>query len=64
MSRENVDLAARFYEPATTRQPLRADPPGDEVLVVGFDAGRGAVGGVEVRSLNRELLTIRDGVAL
>ena len=34
----------------------------DDVLVVGLETGRGAMSGVEVRSINYELLTIRDGM--
>jgi ketosteroid isomerase-like protein len=34
----------------------------DHVLVVGLEVGTGAMSGVEVRSLNYELLTIRDGL--
>jgi ketosteroid isomerase-like protein len=37
------------------------DCGGDEVLVVGLEVGRGAISGVEVRSISYELLTIRDG---
>ena len=37
------------------------DCGGDEVLVVGVEVGRGAISGVEVRSVSYELLTIRDG---
>jgi ketosteroid isomerase-like protein len=36
------------------------DCGGDEVLVIGVETSRGAVSGVEVRSLSYELLTIRD----
>jgi ketosteroid isomerase-like protein len=112
MSQENVELAARWYEPATSKaELLRAMPRtmafchpkvewtapedgttylgregvrrrleewlesfaeyrfevqriidcgGDEVLVVGLEVGRGAMSGAEVRSVNHELLTIRD----
>jgi ketosteroid isomerase-like protein len=38
------------------------DCPGDEVLVVGAEVGRGARSGADVRSTNYELLTIRDGM--
>ena len=38
------------------------DCGGDEVLVVGVEVGRGARSGAEVRSVNYELLTIRDGM--
>jgi len=34
----------------------------DDVLVVGLEFGKGASSGVEVRSVNHELLTIRDGL--
>ena len=34
----------------------------DEVLVVAAEVGRGARSGAEVRSVNYELLTIRDGM--
>jgi ketosteroid isomerase-like protein len=37
------------------------DCGGDEVLVVGVEVGRGAISGVEVRSVSYELLTIREG---
>jgi len=114
MSEENVELAARFYEPATSKSEMLAGLPRimefchpdvewtpreegstyrgregvrralerwldsfdayryeveriidcgrDKVLVVGFDVGRGASSGAEARSLNYELLTIRDGM--
>jgi ketosteroid isomerase-like protein len=114
MSQENVELVARFYEPATSkaemltampkimafchpeiewtpredesnyrgREGVRAaleqwlesfdeyrfevqrivDCGGDDVLVVGVEVGRGAMSGAEVRSVNHELLTIRDGM--
>ena len=114
MSRENVELVARFYEPTASKaQFLSAIPSlmqschpevewtpreegrtfrgrdgvrealegwlesfddyrfevqrivdcgGDDVLVVGLEVGRGAMSGAEVRSLNYELLTIRDGL--
>jgi ketosteroid isomerase-like protein len=114
MSQENVELAARFYEPATSkagvlnamprtigfchpevewtaredgvtyrgREGVREalerwlesfddyrfeaqriiDCGGDDVLVVGLEVGRGAMSGAEVRSVNYELLTIRDGM--
>jgi ketosteroid isomerase-like protein len=38
------------------------DCGGDDVLVVGLEVGRGAMSGAEVRSVNHELLTIRDGM--
>ena len=38
------------------------DCGGDDVLVVGLEVGTWATSGVEVRSLNYELLTIRDGM--
>ena len=38
------------------------DCGGDEVLVVGVEVGRGARSGAEVRSVDYELLTIRDGM--
>jgi ketosteroid isomerase-like protein len=38
------------------------DCGGDEVLVVGLEVGIGALSGAEVRSVNYELLTIRDGL--
>jgi len=114
MSQENVELAARFYEPATSKSEMLAGLPrimdfchpdvewtpreegstyrgregvrqalerwlesfddyryevqrivdcgGDDVLVVGLEVGRGAISGAEVRSVNHELLTIRDGM--
>jgi ketosteroid isomerase-like protein len=34
---------------------------GDEVLVIGTELGTGAKSGAEVRGINYELLTIRDG---
>ena len=44
-------------------EPQRVvDCGGDHVLVVGLEVGTGAVSGVEVRSLNYELLTIRSGL--
>jgi len=114
MSEENVELAARWYEAATSKGDLLAkmsrttafchpevewiapedgttyrgrdgvrqrleewlesfedyryeveriiDCGGDEVLVVATEVGRGAASGAEVRSINYELLTIRDGM--
>jgi ketosteroid isomerase-like protein len=38
------------------------DCPGDEVLVIGTEVGRGARSGADVRSTNYELLTIRDAM--
>jgi ketosteroid isomerase-like protein len=38
------------------------DCPGDEVLVVGTEIGRGARSGADVRSRSYELLTIREGM--
>jgi ketosteroid isomerase-like protein len=35
---------------------------GDDVLVVGVEMGRGATSGAEIRAVNYELLTIRDGL--
>jgi ketosteroid isomerase-like protein len=35
---------------------------GEDVLVVGLEVGRGAMSGAEIRSVNYELLTIRDGL--
>jgi ketosteroid isomerase-like protein len=35
---------------------------GDDVLVVGREVGRGAMSGAEVRSVNYELLTVREGM--
>ena len=32
------------------------------MLVVGLEVGRGAMSGAEVRSVNHELLTVRDGM--
>jgi ketosteroid isomerase-like protein len=114
MSRENVELAARWYEPWETskaetltalprlielchqevewsqreegwthrgREGVRealetwlesfdeyryevqriVDCGDDEVMVVGLEVGRGAMSGVEVRSVSYELLTFRDG---
>jgi ketosteroid isomerase-like protein len=114
MSHENVELAARFYEPATSKSEMLAGLPrimefchpdvewtpreegstyrgregvrqalerwldsfddyryevqrvvdcgGDDVLVVGLEVGKGAISGAEVRSVNHELLTIRNGM--
>jgi ketosteroid isomerase-like protein len=113
MSQENVELAARFYEVATSKAQLLTAMPrtmefchpdvewtaredgltyrgrqgvrqalerwlesfddyrfeiqriidcGDDVLVVGQEVGRGAASGAEIRALNYELLTIRDGL--
>ena len=114
MSQENVEIATRWYEPATSKQQLLGamartmalchpkvewtvpedgttyrgregvrqrlkewlesfddyryeveriiDCPGDEVLVVATEVGRGASSGAEVRSTNYELLTIQDGM--
>ena len=114
MSRENVELAARFYEPATSKTELLSAMPrtmafchpevewtsredgvtyrgregvrealerwlesfdeysyevqriidsgGDDVLVVGLEVARGAMSGAEVRSVNHELLTVKDGM--
>jgi ketosteroid isomerase-like protein len=38
------------------------DCGGDEVLVVGFEVGTGAMSGAEVRSVRYDLFTIRDGM--
>jgi ketosteroid isomerase-like protein len=38
------------------------DCGGDQVLVEATEVGRGAVSGVEARSTNYQLLTIRDGM--
>ena len=114
MSQENVELVARFYEPATSKAELLSAMPrtmafchpevewtsredgltyrgregvrealerwlesfdeyryevqriidsgGDDVLVVGLEVARGAMSGAEVRSVNHELLTVRDGM--
>jgi ketosteroid isomerase-like protein len=114
MSQENVDLAASWYEAATSKAELLEAMPktmalcdpevewtapedgsiyrgregvrrrleewlesfdsfryevetivdcgGDEVLVEATEVGRGAVSGVEARSTNYQLLTIRDGL--
>jgi ketosteroid isomerase-like protein len=114
MSQENVELAARFYEPATSKSDLLREMPrtmslchpavewtaredgltyrgregvreelerfldsfddyryevqriidcgGDDVLVVGLEVARGAASGAEVRSLNYELLTVKEGM--
>ena len=114
MSQETVEIAARWYEVATSKAELLAgmprtmafchpevewtapedgstyrgrdgvrqrleewlesfddyryeveriiDCPGDEVLVVATEVGRGASSGAEVRSTNYELLTIQDGM--
>jgi ketosteroid isomerase-like protein len=114
MSQKNVELAARFYEPATSKAELLAAMPramllchpdvewtsredgltyrgregamgamerylesfddyrfevqriidcgGDDVLVIGLEVATGARSCAEVRSLNYELLTIRDGM--
>ena len=114
MSKENIELAARWYEVASSKEALLEGMPrtmalchpdvewvvpedgttyrgrggvagrleewlssfdsyryeverildcgGDDVLVVATEIGRGAVSGVEVRSTNYELLTIRDGL--
>ncbi len=40
------------------------DCGGDEVLVVGLEVATGAASGAEVRSLNYELITIKDGLIL
>jgi ketosteroid isomerase-like protein len=114
MSQENVELVARFYEPATSKAELLSAMPrtmgfchpqvewtsredgltyrgregvrealegwlesfeeyryeveriidcgGDDVLVVGLEVGKGAMSGADVRSVNHELLTVRDGM--
>jgi ketosteroid isomerase-like protein len=114
MSQETVEIAARWYEVATSKAELVAgipetmalchpevewtapedgttyrgrdgvrqrleewlesfadyryeverivDCPGDDVLVVATEVGRGARSGADVRSTNYELLTIRDGM--
>ena len=38
------------------------DSGGDDVLVVGLEVARGAMSGAEVRSVNHELLTVKDGM--
>jgi len=114
MPQESVEVAARFYEPATSKGELLAAMPramllchpdvewtsredgltyrgregavgamkrylesfddyrfevrriidcgSDHVLVIGLEVATGATSGAEVRSLNYELLTIRDGM--
>ena len=114
MSQENVELAARWYEVATSKAQLLAAMPrtmrfchpevewtvpedgttyrgrdgvrrrleqwlesfedyryevqrildcgGDQVLVVATEVARGAMSGADVRSINYELLTIREGM--
>jgi ketosteroid isomerase-like protein len=114
MSQENVELVARFYEPAASKAALLSAMPrtmefchpevewtsredgltyrgregvrealerwlesfeeyryevqriidcgGEDVLVVGLEVARGAMSGAEVRSVNHELLTVRDGM--
>ena len=114
VSRENVEIAARWYEVATSKSALLGamtrtmefchpdvvwsapedgadyrgrdgvrrrleewlasfgeyrfeiqrivDCGGDDVLVVGHEVGKGAISGVEVRAVDFELLTIRDGL--
>jgi len=114
MSQENVELAARFYDPTTSKAEMLAamsramalchpdvewtsredgltywgregateamerylesfddyrfevqrilDCGGDDVLVIGLEVATGARSCAEVRSLNYELLTIRDGM--
>ena len=116
VSRENVEIVARFYEPAQSKSDLLRRLPrtmalchpdvewtaredgvtyrgregvkeelerflesfedyryeiqqivdcgGDDVLVVGLEVARGAASGAEVRSVNYELLTIKDGLIL
>jgi ketosteroid isomerase-like protein len=116
MSEENVEIVARFYEPATSKSDLLRRLPrtmalchpdvewtaredgvtyrgregvreelerflesfedyryeiqrivdcgGDDVLVVGLEVARGAASGAEVRSVNYELLTIKEGLIL
>ena len=112
----NVELAVRFYEPATSKDELLAAMPramllchpdvewtsredgltyrgregaigamerylesfddyrfevqriidcgSDDVLVIGLEVATGAASGAEIRSLNYELLTIRDGMII
>jgi ketosteroid isomerase-like protein len=114
MSQQNVELAASWYEAATSKEELLEAMPktmalcdpevewtapedgsiyrgregvrrrleewlesfdcfrydvqsviecgGDQVLVEAIEVGRGAVSGVEARSTNYQLLTIRDGM--
>jgi ketosteroid isomerase-like protein len=114
MSKENVEIASRWYEVAGSKEELLEAMPrtmalchpevewsapedgttyrgrdgvrqrlqewlasfaeyryevrriidcgGDQVLVVGTEVGRGARSGAEVRSVDYELLTIRDGM--
>jgi ketosteroid isomerase-like protein len=114
MSRENVELAARFYEATGSKAEFLSAMPrlmefchpevdwtpreegrtyrgreavrealegwlesfddysfevqriiecgGDHVLVVGLEVGKGAMSGAQVRSINHELLTIREGM--
>jgi ketosteroid isomerase-like protein len=114
MSPQNVEIAARWYEAATSKTELLAAMPttmalchpdvewsapedgttyrgregvrqrleewlesfseykfeveriidcgGDEVLVKGSEVGRGVTSGAEVRTINHELLTFRDGM--
>jgi ketosteroid isomerase-like protein len=114
MSRENVEIASRWYDVAKSKEALLAAMPrtmgfchpevewsapedgttyrgrdgvrqrleqwlesfddyrfevdrvidcgGDDVLVVGTEIATGAMSGAEVRSVDYELLTIRDGM--
>ena len=114
MSQENVEIAARWYDVATSKAKLLTamtrtmefchpevewsvpedgttyrgrdgirqrleewldsfgeyryevqriiDCGGDDVLVVGCDVGTGATSGAEVRAVDYELLTIRNGL--
>jgi len=114
MSEENVELATRWYEPASSKEALLEAMPrtmalchpdvewiapedgtiyrtregvrqrleewlssfneysyeiqrvtdlgGDQVLVAGLEVARGEMSGAVVRSINYELLTIRDGL--
>jgi ketosteroid isomerase-like protein len=59
--REALETWLESYEEYRYEVQRIVDCSDDEVLVVGFEVGRGSMSGVEVRSVSYELLTFRDG---
>jgi ketosteroid isomerase-like protein len=48
--------------PRANREVARRGHSQSRMLVVGLEVGRGAMSGAEVRSVNHELLTVKDGM--
>jgi ketosteroid isomerase-like protein len=60
--REALEQWLDSFEDYSFEAQRIVDCGGDHVLVVGLEVGTGVMSGAEVRSLNYELLTIRDGL--